>query len=70
MLGLREQRPYTVLMSYEEERDRERDREREGERQISSCLMHIIVKKESFGKERERERDEHARGTASAGANR
>jgi len=68
MLGLREQRPYTVLMSYEEERDRER----EGERQISSCLMHIIVKKESFGKERERERerDEHARGTASAGANR
>jgi hypothetical protein len=34
MLGLREQRPYTVLMSYEEERDRER----EGETQISSCL--------------------------------
>jgi hypothetical protein len=53
MLGLREQRPYTVLMSYEEERDRER----EGETQISSCLMHIIVKKESFGKERERERE-------------
>lgn len=26
MLGLREKRPYRVLMSYEEERERERDR--------------------------------------------
>jgi hypothetical protein len=25
MLGLREERPYTVLMSYEEERERETD---------------------------------------------
>lgn len=58
MLGLREKRPYRVLMSYEEERERER--------QISS-LMHIIVKKEIVW---ERERDEHARGSASAGANR
>jgi hypothetical protein len=32
MLGLREQRPYTVLMSYEEERDRDTERERERER--------------------------------------